>query len=320
MAANITDLLARVTDSTTGRPVIAQLAAPGKAIGAASINLTDATNWTTTTAIHFSMYSTVTVAGVTVKDPTTQTDWKGTLAGTVVSGLTLTGGTDRSYTSGAIVEITPTARWAKDLYDNISAHANQDGSLKTSAVQTALNIGTTNPDWTPLATVPSVAASNGQREFSLSFAGVDYTDRLQQGTKLKIPRTSTAPTQAMSFTAVGQYASKTSPAGITFTDDFTVETWIYLTSYPTAQTTVLSRMTGAGGGWQMRLETTGQFGIQGLGAASAPNELATTYQLIPLNRWVHIAATLDMSGNLSTTFIDGVSVPNSYNQASAGTA
>jgi hypothetical protein len=130
MAGVITDLLDRVSDSATGRPIIANLAAPGKAIAAASINLDAATNWTTTTAIHFSIYETMTVGSTVIKNSSTQTDWKGTLSGVAIGNLTLTGGTDRAYTAGAKVEITPTSRFAKDLYDWAITGHNQNGSHK----------------------------------------------------------------------------------------------------------------------------------------------------------------------------------------------
>lgn len=130
MAANITDLVSRVSDSNTGRPIIGELASPGKALAAASINLAASTNWTTESAIHFAIYETTTVGNLTVKDPTTQTDWKGTLSGTTIGNLTITGGTDRAYTAGAIVEITPTARYAKDMYDWAMNGHNQNGTHK----------------------------------------------------------------------------------------------------------------------------------------------------------------------------------------------
>lgn len=141
MASSITDLLDRVSDSNSGRPIIASMAAPGKAIGAASINLDATTNWTTTTAIHFSIYTTTVVGSTVIKDATSQTDWKGTLSGTSIGNLTLTGGTDRAYTAGAIVELTPTSRWAKDMYDWAIAGHNQDGThrafTETNIVPTA---------------------------------------------------------------------------------------------------------------------------------------------------------------------------------------
>ncbi len=124
----INDRLSRVSNSATGRPIVATLSAPGKAIGAASITISAATNWDTVNAQFFTIYSTVTVAGVAVKDGSTQTDWKGTLTGTTVSNLTLTGGTDREYSAGAIVELTPTAAYAKELYDHIATQHNQNGT------------------------------------------------------------------------------------------------------------------------------------------------------------------------------------------------
>jgi len=128
MSGSITDLVDRVTDSNGGRPVVSTLAAPGKTIGASSINLTDATNWSTTSAIHFSIYKTNAQG---YKDVTTQTDWKGVLAGTTISNLTLTGGTDQAYNAGDIVEITPTARYAKDLFDAFEQDHDVQGHHKT---------------------------------------------------------------------------------------------------------------------------------------------------------------------------------------------
>jgi hypothetical protein len=135
--AAITDKLSRGTDSSTGRPIIAQLAS-SKGIGATSITINAATNWTTSSVIPIAIY-TVTAAGV--KDPTSQTDWIATLTGTTLSNMTLTGGTDRAYNAGAYVEITLTGRWLKNLYDWAIVHAAQDGTLLPGAVQTAIGSG-----------------------------------------------------------------------------------------------------------------------------------------------------------------------------------
>jgi len=130
MAGATTDKLDRVTDSTTSRPVVTTLQSPGKSIGAASITIAAATNWTITSKIHFVIYTTTTIGGIQVKDASSQTDWTGTLSGTTISNLDITGGTDRAYSAGAIVEITPTSAWAKDLYDWATAGHNQDGTHK----------------------------------------------------------------------------------------------------------------------------------------------------------------------------------------------
>ena len=314
MAAGITDTLSRVTDSTTGRPVIALLANPGKAIGANSININDATNWTTQSAIHFSIFETITVAGVTIKDTSTQTDWKGVLAGTTITNLTITGGADRAYTAGALVELTPTSRYAKDLYDNISAHANQDGSLKSAAVQAALNLGSGALNgWNPLAFTPNSITYNGNRSYDLVFNGQDITGAVSNGMRLRTTRTVAAPTQCASLNGTSQYFSKSSPAGMSFTDDFTISAWVKLSSYPTTSAPIISRYNGTSG-WKMNIELGGQVTIAGFNGSAANYRGFQSYQSIPLNRWVHITGQLDMSTYTATPttcyiMIDGVDVP-----------
>lgn len=321
MPAAITDLMSRVTDSTTGRPVIAQLAAPGKAIGAASININDATNWTTATAIHISIYNTTTVGGVTVKDPTTQTDWKGVLTGTTINSLTITGGTDREYTAGAIVEITPTARYAKDLYEILSGILNQDGSLKSSPVQTALGLGASSLNgWNALGYTPSTITANGNRSFDTVFSGVDLTSILSVGMRLRHTRTVPAQTQCTSLNGTTQYWVKTSPNKLTFTDDFVVSAWVKLSSYSATNMTIASRYNGTSGWTLVLAGNTGQVYLQGFNAGSGNTRNVSSYQQIPLNKWVHITAQLDMSAHAvgatnSYIMIDGVDVPAQVAQA-----
>ncbi len=306
----ITDLLSRVTDSTTGRPAVTSLGVGGKALGATSFSLADATNWTTSSVHYFAIYE-IDAAGLKIQS--SQTDWKGTLSGTTMSDLTLTGGTDKDYSQGAIVEVTPTARWAKDLYDNIRAHANQDGSLSTTAVQTALNIGSVPADYTPLANPPSAVTANGNRSYTLTFAGQDYTNVLSPGKRLMTTRTVAAPTQSTSLNGTNQYYSKTAPAGMTFTDDFVAGAWVKLSSYPTTNPArIISRHSGSAG-WWFGINSSGQVALEG--SPSAGNYSGVlSYQSIPLNKWVYVSAQLDMSAFTATSttsyiMIDGVDVP-----------
>jgi hypothetical protein len=313
MAASVTDLIDRVTDSTTGRPVISSLAAPGKAMAASSINISDATNWTTTTGVHFSIYQTQVVGGVTVKNPTTQTDWKGTLSGTTISNLTITGGTDRAYVAGDIVELTPTARYAKDLYELIIAFANQDGSLKAAPIQTALGLGAGSLNgWNALGYTPNTVTASGNGYYSLVFNSVDLTSIVSPGTRLRTTRTVAAPNQCTSLNGTTQYYSKSSPAGMTFTDDFTVSAWIKLTSYGSS-TVIASRYNGTSG-WRFTLNSIGQITLEGYNAGSGNISYVSSYQSVPLNKWVHVAAQLDMSAFTTTTItsyvmINGLDTP-----------
>lgn len=318
MPAAITDLIDRTTDSTTGRPVIATLAS-GKAIAASSISINDATNWTTTTAIHFSIYATQTVGGIAVKDPSTQTDWKGTLSGTTISNLTITGGTDRTYTAGSYVEITPTARWAKDLYECIIAFANQDGTLKSAPVQTALGLGASSLNgWNALGYAPSSVTHNGNRSYDLLFSGVDISTTISAGTRLRTTRTVAAANQCTTLNGTTQSFSKSSPAGMTFTDDFVVSAWIKVTAYPSATAYIVSRYSsGSGSGWNINLDPTGIIIMQGNNGGASNYGRVQTRASIPLNKWVHITGQLDMSAGTATTvtsyiMFDGVDIPCSY--------
>jgi hypothetical protein len=310
--------LDRVTDSTTGRPVIGALAAPGKAIAAASINLSDATNWTTTTAIHISIYKTMVVGGVTVKDPTTQTDWKGTLAGTVISNLTITGGTDRAYVAGDIVEITPTARYAKDLYDLLIILFNQDGSLKPAPIQTALSLGAGSLNgWNALGFAPNTVTPLGNRSYQLVFNSTDLTGTLSPGYRLRTTRTVAAPNQCTNLNGTTQFYNKAAPAGMTFTDDFTASAWIKLTSYQAG--TIASRYNGTSG-FEFGVNSSGQVFLRGFNAGAANFSLVIAYQSLPLNKWVHVAAQLDMSAFTATTLtsyimVDGVDIPATVSRA-----
>lgn len=314
MASDITDLLSRVTDSTTARPVIAALAGSGKAIGASSITITDATGWTTASVVYFSIYKTQTVGGVTIKDPTTQTDWKATLSGTTLSNLTITGGTDRAYVAGDIVEQTPTARYAKDMYDNIRSHANQDGSLIPSAVKTALALGSDSLNgWNPLAYVPNTVTYNGNRSYNLVFSGQDLTGTLSNGMRLRTTRTVTAPTRSTSLNGTSQCFFKASPAGMTFTNNFTCMAWVKLSSYATGS--IIARRPASSDGWNLEVNSSGVPAMYGLNGTSYRGVAA--YQSIPLNKWVHIAATLNMSANTGSIYIDGVAVPTTMPSSGA---
>ena len=173
--------------------------------------------------------------------------------------------------------------------------------------------------WYSSTSSVSSVTYNGNRSYTM-VTGTNLSSTLSTGMRLRTTRTVSAPTQCTSLNGSNQYFNKTSPAGMTFTDDFTVMAWIKLNAYPTTNPTAIIGRTNAAAtlGWQFRVETTGQIALQGL--ASGVNELVTSYQSVPLNKWVHVAATLDMSGNAGNVYIDGVLVPSTYATPGAGTA
>jgi hypothetical protein len=89
--------------------------------------------------------------------------------------------------------------------------------------------------------------------------------------------------------------------------------WVKLSSYNGAINTIISRWNGTSG-WTLNVQPTGQVLIEGFNAGSANFSYALSYQSIPLNKWVHISAQLDMSTFTASTttsyiMIDGVDVP-----------
>ena len=89
-----------------------------------------------------------------------------------------------------------------------------------------------------------------------------------------------------------------------------VSAWVKITSYAAGE--ILSRFNGTSG-WQMGIESNGQLSLFGYNASGANYSGITSYQSLPLNKWVHVAIQLDMSSfsNSSTTsycMIDGINV------------
>lgn len=248
MAGVITDLIDRVSDSSTGRPVIATLAAPGKAIAAASINLDAATNWTTSSAIHFSIYETVTVGSVTVKDASTQTDWKGTLAGVAVGNLTLTGGTDRAYTAGAKVELTPTSRYGKDIYDWAMSQHNQNGTHAavtatslTSSNGLTVSAGAVSLPAGSLETADYADKSVTSRKTALTMIGADGT------TVNPLPITrNDIPSSSITFTCdVASYLDMTVSADVQVNANATAYVTPYVDGVATSRELILTNASGS---------------------------------------------------------------------------
>lgn len=172
-----------------------------------------------------------------------------------------------------------------------------------------------NLGWLSGVGAPNTVTALGNRSYSCVFNGVDLTGALSAGMRLKLTRTALAPTQCTSLNGSTQYYSKTSPNKLTFTDDFVVSAWVKLSAYPTGGSvgTIASRYNGTSG-WEFTILDTGLILMRGYNAGAGNISQITSYQKIPLNKWVHVAAQLDMSTfTLSTTtsytMIDGLDVP-----------
>lgn len=195
-----------------------------------------------------------------------------------------------------------------------------DNGVKQATIQ-QLKAAALTGDWTQLNVVPTVTTgyNKGQKEHDVTYANINLSTFISAGQKMKVDRTGTTPTQCTDLESTSsQYASKTSPSGVTFLDDFTAEAWVKLESY--ADMWVIGRADGTiANGWRLGINSSGQIFIQGVASGTGANRAFQSYQSLPLAQWMHIAVTLDMSGVASTSYINGVSV-SSTATASAGSA
>lgn len=194
--------------------------------------------------------------------------------------------------------------------DNIKSGANINGTklLAGSIPGTAFDATTAGGWITTTLAAPNTVTNNGNRSVDLVFNSVDYTQEISPGMRLKATRTVTAPTQCTDLEASSsQYFSKTTPAGMTFTDDFTCMGWVKLESYATGG--IIARRNADTEGWDLGVANDGRLEVFALRIA-ANNSQTLSYQSLPLNKWVHVAATVDLSGTSVLMYIDGVLVPS----------
>jgi len=196
--------------------------------------------------------------------------------------------------------------------DNLADDAVTTDKIADGAVtQDKLNAASLT-GWLNLGATPNTITNNGNRSYDLVFNSNDLTDTLSEGMRLKLTRTTTAPTQSTSLNGTTQYWSKSSPAGTTFTDDFCAGAWVYPTSYSSGF--VLSRIDGSSG-WGLCIDGNGRVGIIGFNGSLSNFSEVRSYQSLPLNKWSYVSAQLDMSAFTATAttsyvMIDGVDVPS----------
>ena len=218
-----------------------------------------------------------------------------------------------------LTELTTTAEDDLIIIEDVSTSTTKKitktNFLKTIITDSLTIAGVATPEgWSALGATPNTVTYNGNRSYSLVFNSNDLTDTLSNGMRLKLTRTATAPTQCADLeSSSSQYFNKTSPSGMTFTDDFAVSAWIKLESYTGGSQHIASRYNGTSG-WNFYINSNGQVVLGGNNAGASNFSIVTSYQSIPLNKWVHVAAQLDMSAFTATTttsyvMIDGVDVP-----------
>ena len=298
------------------------LSAPGYTTGATTITVGSTANWPTDTKVAFAIDRAEIVAGEEVQIAGTYTEWTGQVTGaTTIGSMVLSSdspNSDQNYAAGSLtrVYIPVSATRENNLIDGILEHANQDGTLITQAVRDALSLGVGSGTGWEVGSLPDVSTvtDNGNRSYDITFASA-IDSILSEGMRVRTTRNSAAGITCFSLDGSNDYLNKTSPAGMTFTDDFTVSAWVYMTSYPAADTAIASRFNNTNG-WLFGVKTSGQITLQGYNGGAGNASYINSYQSVPLNKWVHIAAQLDMNTFTATTttsyiMINGKDVPAS---------
>ena len=310
-----------------GMSTATTLSAPGYTIGNTSITVGSTTNWPTDTGITFAIDTVTVVNGVEVQDAGSYNEYVGTVAtGTTITNVAWADGDgNKNYSAGSTTRVyIPVSKTRENrLVDGMLVEHKQTGahgtvtadSITVTGNVTAANFvqtgGSGADGWTVGLATPNTVTCNGNRSYDLVFNGTDLTGTLSPGMRLRTTRTVAAPTQCTSLNGSSQYYSKSSPTGMTFTDDFVVSAWVKLNSY--GNFAIASRFNGTNG-WILNISSSGQPTLTGLNGGAVNQSSISSYQSIPLNKWVHIAAQLDMSAFTATTttsyiMIDGVDVP-----------
>lgn len=191
---------------------------------------------------------------------------------------------------------------------------NADGAALNagSVPSTALS----NQDgWIPAVQGVSSVVALGNRSYTVTFSS-SVAALFSNGMRFRAARTVAAPTKCASLNGTTQFFSNVAPAGMGQTDSITESAWIKLSSYTIGG--IASRNNGGTDGWYFYVNASGQLV---LGGARAADDGVTSYQSVPLNKWVHVAASINTTTTTGLVYIDGVLVPSSYaNNANTGFA
>jgi hypothetical protein len=219
-------------------------------------------------------------------------------------------------TKGILVEHKQNGTHEAITADSITTtgNANIGGTITAASFVTSGAGGTLG--WETGIPAPNTVTYNGNRSYDMVFNSTDLTDTLSPGVRIRTTRTVTAPTQCTDLeVSSSQYWSKTTPNKLTFVDDFVASAWIKLESHNSTDMAIISRFDGTNG-WRLSIDqNSGTLTLWGYNAGAGNYNIVRSIPSIPLGKWVHVTAQLDMSSSDVTTgtfnyiMFDGVSVP-----------
>lgn len=188
--------------------------------------------------------------------------------------------------------------------DNISGLSGTKitaGTLPDTALTAAAKKG-----WVTGATVPTTITHLGNRSYSLAYASSILTYK-SVGARNRYIRSVTTQTQVANLTAASSHffsRASGSMTGMTFTGNHTTMAWVKLTAYPASGSQIIGRNDNATGGFSLGIATDGRARAF-YGAASVFTDFFATVG-IPLNKWVHIACSVNAAAKTCVFLYDGI--------------
>lgn len=206
-------------------------------------------------------------------------------AGTIIIDSFAPGFTDDGTAENQVVMIKQTTSWA----DQVAAAAEEMQDFVDQ-----------QGDWRGVGAATASVASGynkGSKEFVVRIPNLDLRNTVPVGSRFQVTRNTVLPAYvSCDFEAsANQFASDASVAGHTFTDDFTVEANLYVESSPYGSDVIFAARSDGNSGWWFGINGNGQIVLNGHNGAAGNFTRVVSYESIPVGRWVHVAAKLDMS-------------------------
>ena len=334
MAGTADNLLLEVGDPGSATTLDANYTA-----GDSSISVVSTANWPSTgKGVIFAIDTVTIVDGEEVQDAGSYNEFEGTVtsATSITNVDWVRGAGDTNYTAGSTTRVyipVSAERENRIVSWGSAEHSEVDGShtdiTADSITVTDVTItgdltiaGVASDGWTATGGTHSVSTgyNSGNRSFSIA-TSTDLSGIVSPGMRYRVTRGTTPGTQCTDLeSSSSQYASKSSPSGLSFTPTFSAEAWIKLESYTGSQQTIIARKaTGTAAGWELAIDSSGRLVIRAGNTAANLDDM-TSYQSIPLGEWVHVAGTITMSTSGSTfLWINGVSVPGAFTNGTSTT-
>lgn len=170
--------------------------------------------------------------------------------------------------------------------------------------------------WDSVGVGVSSVTYNGNRSYTVDFSS-SVASILAPHIRLRFDRATNAPTQCTSLNGTTQYYTKSSPNKTTFTGNFTCMAYIKVSSYAAGGIIERDSAGASASGWGVVMNSSGQISVFWRNASGASS--VSTYQSVPLNKWIHIAVSVTASTPTASIYFDGIAVPSQVTLSGANT-